>query len=220
MPQGHNTPAPEFSGNPDELSPIPAHLHHWREWLDSLLSEYPDLSRDDADGIRGRITDFTEPPECEHHVELRRLLAADGTTRFVRQCILCGQQSNQIAKAKLTDREMAAAPEVVSFAEVESNRSATWAACRSVRMQMLQEVGERIRQANQQEYAQYLLLPHWRNIRAKRMTIANGICEGCGERPATQVHHLTYEHRGHEMLWELRAVCDQCHEYLSDAGRG
>lgn len=215
MPHRQFTPAPDDSGNHRELSPIPERLHRWREWLDALLSEYPDLSRDDADEIRGRVATFTEPPECEHRHELRRLLAADGTTRFVQQCVDCGQQSNQIAKAKLTTQEMASAPVVESYETGEARRSATWAACQSIRMQMLQEVGTRITEANRREYAEYLQLPHWRKIRAKRMAIANGICEGCGERPATQVHHLTYEHRGNEMLWELRAVCDECHEYLS-----
>ena len=30
--------------------------------------------------------------------------------------------------------------------------------------------------------------------------------------PATQAHHLTYEHMGDEFLWELKAVCRPCHE--------
>jgi 5-methylcytosine-specific restriction endonuclease McrA len=43
---------------------------------------------------------------------------------------------------------------------------------------------------------------------------ANGHCEGCGQRKAVQVHHLTYEHVGQEFLWELRAVCSECHDRL------
>ena len=43
------------------------------------------------------------------------------------------------------------------------------------------------------------------------MERAQGLCEGCRRRPATEVHHLTYEHVGDELLWELKAVCDHCH---------
>jgi hypothetical protein len=218
MPHRQFTPEPDDSGKDSTPSPIPGQLHHWREWLDSLLSGYPDISRDDAAEIRERVATFTEPPECEHRPELRRLTAADSTTRFVRQCVHCGQQSNQIAKAKLTEQEMTAAAEVESHESFAAKREHTWAACQAIRMQMLQEVGERIQEANRKEYSAYLLLPQWRDIRAKRMAIANGICEGCGDRPATQVHHLTYDHRGHEMLWELRAVCDECHDLIHKKG--
>lgn len=46
---------------------------------------------------------------------------------------------------------------------------------------------------------------------------ARGVCEGCRSARATQVHHLTYQHAGHvvpggELLWELVAVCDDCHD--------
>jgi 5-methylcytosine-specific restriction endonuclease McrA len=40
---------------------------------------------------------------------------------------------------------------------------------------------------------------------------SRGVCEGCREQPASEVHHLTYEHVGEEFLWELEAVCDDCH---------
>jgi 5-methylcytosine-specific restriction endonuclease McrA len=41
---------------------------------------------------------------------------------------------------------------------------------------------------------------------------AGGICEGCRQESATEVHHLTYEHAGREFLWELVAICRRCHE--------
>lgn len=63
-------------------------------------------------------------------------------------------------------------------------------------------------------YNRYLQTPEWRERRRRVMARANGICEGCGEREATQVHHLTYTRVGHEMLFDLVAVCDACHRTI------
>lgn len=68
-------------------------------------------------------------------------------------------------------------------------------------------------------YHAYLKSPEWRAKRLMVLERAKHLCEGCLERRATQVHHETYEHAGHEFtggefLWELRAICDACHERL------
>lgn len=61
------------------------------------------------------------------------------------------------------------------------------------------------------EYQQYLLSDQWKVKRSIVLNRCNHTCEGCGSRRATQVHHLTYLHLGDEFLWELKAVCDECH---------
>lgn len=69
-------------------------------------------------------------------------------------------------------------------------------------------------------YDAYLLSPVWRTKRARVLERANGYCEGCGERWATQVHHLRYpqgctpgsaEWIAREKLFDLRAICQLCH---------
>src|SRR5262249_54978782 len=52
--------------------------------------------------------------------------------------------------------------------------------------------------------------------RAKSLAVRrrNPICEGCGLNPSTQAHHETYENFGDEFLFQLRAVCDECHARL------
>jgi 5-methylcytosine-specific restriction endonuclease McrA len=67
-------------------------------------------------------------------------------------------------------------------------------------------------------YADYLRSPQWRAIRQKVLRRANGACEGCGDAVATQVHHITYKNVGNEFLWELRAICDDCHDRCHDSG--
>src|SRR5690606_38602063 len=63
-------------------------------------------------------------------------------------------------------------------------------------------------------YHAHLNSPAWQAIRAKVLARAEGRCEGCGERHAREVHHLTYEHMGHEFLFELVALCSPCHRRL------
>ena len=60
-------------------------------------------------------------------------------------------------------------------------------------------------------YNAYMGSPAWHAIRRRVMARSYGRCEGCGVARATDVHHLTYEHMGSELLWELVAVCRDCH---------
>lgn len=68
-------------------------------------------------------------------------------------------------------------------------------------------------------YNLYLRSPEWRAKAALVLDRAHHRCEACGTRPATDVHHLTYKHVFDELLWELRAVCTECHEKLTTESR-
>jgi hypothetical protein len=61
------------------------------------------------------------------------------------------------------------------------------------------------------KYNEYLCSSEWHERRALVMDRAGGLCEGCRERQASQVNHLTYDHVTAEFLWELVAICDECH---------
>lgn len=75
---------------------------------------------------------------------------------------------------------------------------------------------ERLRAIQNREwwarYDAYLRSPQWKQKAEAVKRRAGGMCEGCEMRKATQVHHLTYKHVFEEFLWELRAICDVCHE--------
>lgn len=60
-------------------------------------------------------------------------------------------------------------------------------------------------------YESHLRSPKWALIRRGVMERSRGICEGCGFAQATQVHHLTYDRLGDEMLFDLVAICSPCH---------
>lgn len=61
------------------------------------------------------------------------------------------------------------------------------------------------------EYSRYLGSPEWAAKRQLVFERAGGVCEGCGLAKATDVHHVTYEHRYEEFLFELLALCHPCH---------
>jgi 5-methylcytosine-specific restriction endonuclease McrA len=63
-----------------------------------------------------------------------------------------------------------------------------------------------------QQYHEYLQTDAWQERRRLVLRRAGGICEGCRKARAVEVHHLTYQHIGHEFLWELVAICRACHE--------
>jgi hypothetical protein len=61
------------------------------------------------------------------------------------------------------------------------------------------------------EHSEYLQTSKWKAIRQKVFIRDNFICQGCLEAPATEVHHLTYDHWKDELMFELISVCYNCH---------
>lgn len=71
-------------------------------------------------------------------------------------------------------------------------------------------------------YRQYMGSRLWWLRRRWIMERDNHICRHCTVRPATEVHHLTYERFGNEHPGDLIAICDLCHglvTVVSRAGR-
>jgi hypothetical protein len=141
--------------------------------------------------------------KCLHaRTEVRRRVNADGRVSYWPQCLRCGRfPKGQVSKTTLAD------PAAVLDAD-DTLYEAYQAAInqKHVRLQ------KRERAERRRWYDRYLNSPAWRAKRKAVMERAQGRCEGCRSRPAVHVHHLTYVHVGHEFLWELVAVCDECHQ--------
>ncbi len=61
-------------------------------------------------------------------------------------------------------------------------------------------------------YAEYLRHPKFLAVRALVFERAGGICERCGERPATEPHHLAYPPWGtFDVPENIIAICHPCH---------
>ncbi len=67
---------------------------------------------------------------------------------------------------------------------------------------------------SKEEYAEYLASQEWWDRRTLVLERSNGLCEGCREAEAVDVHHLSYAHITQEFLFELVALCAPCHERI------
>lgn len=57
----------------------------------------------------------------------------------------------------------------------------------------------------------YLNSSAWKQLREKALKRDGHVCQGCLENIATEVHHLTYDNVGDELLFQLISVCRDCH---------
>jgi len=143
--------------------------------------------------------------ECPHKETAERKRAvAGGGWQLVRQCTWCGTRvGNALSQAGVRMDDVMEFDEDLN-GEYQRDRT---------------EAAEKVRSTFSRDswlasYGPYLASPEWRVKRQRVLQRAGGSCEGCGERPPTQVHHLSYEHVGKEFLFELVALCDPCHERI------
>lgn len=144
--------------------------------------------------------------ECAHEDKgLVAIKARGGALMYRRQCLICGDPETQwISRSTLGSLD--SIPLVLGDLKEQFEKT------RLIAWQSIQERHAKVQLASSDtEYATYLASETWRAKRAKVFDRANGLCEGCREQPATQVHHLTYKHIQEEFLWELVAICDGCH---------
>jgi 5-methylcytosine-specific restriction endonuclease McrA len=149
-------------------------------------------------------------PQCSHlDAELRARTIKGGAVQYAEQCLRCGQPcGSPVAKSAVRNApppfdkalyEKGLRAESEFYARQRDQESAQWWAW----------------------YQSYLKSPEWHAKRKAVILRAQGLCEGCRQTPATQVHHLTYKRAGREMLFDLVAVCDECHEIChEDKERG
>lgn len=145
-------------------------------------------------------------PSCEHAVrQLRLRTIQGGSKQWARQCLECGDAMGQAVKREVALAEINGG-EIVPFDDDLRRRY----------MENRNRFFEERRSARSEQwwawYNDYLLSEEWAERRRKVMHRCGGWCEGCADAPAAHVHHLTYDHVGDELLFELVGVCEDCHE--------
>jgi hypothetical protein len=144
--------------------------------------------------------------ECQHpDVEIRKRTISSAQ-HFYRQCKSCGSSIGSALK-RSPDLEGVPLWDAVRGGEYNDARQKDRGAIlqKHVRKQKNGDDGFR------REYDLYLESPTWAAKRSAVLKRANFICEGCLINKATQVHHLTYRHVFKELMFELVAVCADCH---------
>jgi len=155
--------------------------------------------------------DHGERFDCQHaDTVLRRRVIKGGAIQYVHQCLRCGESRNQpLAKAKALEESGGVEPPAFDDKLRES-----WESKRNESAELIKTKFSR--DAFFADYDEYLKSNAWAKRRALVLKRAQSICEGCGEEPATEVHHLTYEHVSKEFLFELVALCEPCHDRLHE----
>ncbi|MBP7241777.1 hypothetical protein [Amaricoccus sp.] len=147
--------------------------------------------------------------DCSHPTtELRERGVAKEGRQHVYQCTVCGLAASRAIKRDdsliLPQWDEYARPK---WQGVIASRKRTFLTA------VFERQAEEDRRVSH-EYEAYLLSDEWRTKRSLVLERDGDLCQGCRQRPATQVHHLTYEHMLDEFLFELVSVCDECHARL------
>jgi len=154
---------------------------------------------------------------CAHpKVELRKRTKKNKAISYVMQCLVCGKAtSRDITKetAFLNNNNIEPEP-------FDENLKANWENSRNKEANLILGKDKQEREARRakfwQWYDNYLNTQEWQKKRKLVLERANHTCEGCGINSAEKVHHLTYRHKGHEFLFELIAVCNECHDRIHE----
>lgn len=195
--------------------------------IDTVLSEYPDLHDQFLSEAR-MLYDQLAGEKCKHSTWEYRYRWVGKTRRYYIQCLTCFDNRGAIAKDSLVrigvdSMSLAEFDETASKRQRDDLLAAYYEQKEPLEQKYKNIAWERHeREVGQQryDYTVYINSPKWKAIRQLVLERDNHICQGCRKNKATQVHHLTYDHFGDELLWELVSVCRRCHERCHSADRG
>ncbi|MDE1484738.1 HNH endonuclease [Xenorhabdus bovienii] len=147
---------------------------------------------------------------CEHKdTELRKRAFKNNSIHYVSQCMSCGVQVESFKKSTALKNN----PNQKLFDE---DIKLNWESQREQKINAVIKIYGEEKQKTKDKfwgwYSIYLKSSTWRDKRELVLRRDNYTCQGCLRKKATQVHHLTYENVGDELLFELVSLCDSCHE--------
>jgi 5-methylcytosine-specific restriction endonuclease McrA len=144
--------------------------------------------------------------ECSHArvTRPRARTIANGSIQYRRQCLDCGEPVGNLVGKSMALGQTDGHP--LAFDETFfADKQKYFEQCR-------REQREAESDAWWAWYDVYLGSTEWAAKRRKVLDRCAGLCEGCREQEAAHVHHLTYEHVGAELLFELVGLCEICHQ--------
>jgi 5-methylcytosine-specific restriction endonuclease McrA len=147
---------------------------------------------------------------CSHtRKELRQKRNRGGAIQYIDQCLQCGTSVGLFRKHS---------PELINVPTWDEKLEPNYTAAKQSERAAIIQKHVRIQRNRSigfwKQYNEYLQSDEWVQRRAKVLERASGQCEGCRTKRATQIHHLTYAHVFKEFLFELVAICDDCHKTL------
>lgn len=166
-----------------------------------------------------RSAEIREEFDCLHErTRSTKRIVAGGAIQYVHQCLKCGKPTTQaVAKHKAIAANGGREPPPFDdelFDKWNAASSAAWEQYhKDVNAYVKGEKDFLELQSKQwrKEYEAYQKTPQWAALKEKVLLRAQGMCEGCRDKRATVMHHLTYAHVFNELLFELVALCEDCH---------
>jgi len=144
--------------------------------------------------------------KCEHlDREYRHKMCNDGRFSYYHQCLLCGDKGPMIKKMTIPEHI------VNSMSEIDEDTIKAHSEKISAYYESLMYAQT---ESIKTDYHAYLETDEWSAKRLKVLIRDEYLCRACLENRATVVHHLTYAHIYNEPLYDLVAVCKQCHELI------
>lgn len=155
---------------------------------------------------RPEITELPALPSCEHpSTEVRRFRQSNGVLVARVQCLTCGSGLSNVRKDSVSGFD--------SLREFDEALRDRWRERMNRAYEERRALFTRDHDAEWWSwYDAYLRSPAWSRLREQVLARDGHLCQGCRESRATQAHHLTYERVGAELLFDLIALCDRCHE--------
>jgi hypothetical protein len=70
-------------------------------------------------------------------------------------------------------------------------------------------------------YQEYLMTDEWGKLRGMKLHEAGHRCQGWCQKnhPLLDVHHITYDRLGDELMSDLRILCRHCHQGVHSVPR-
>lgn len=150
--------------------------------------------------------------ECEHCdgelIKLRKRVCSNGAIQFCWHCQRCGSRKGTTVPKKAVLALNRGMPPDVD----DSIRQRWYEHLSQVRDAEYDAKRAKEKAEFDAWYSGYLQSTEWKLKRQKVLRRCRNICEGCMQARANVVHHLTYEHVGNELLFELVGLCEACHD--------
>ncbi|KAF0115009.1 MAG: Uncharacterized protein FD150_1247 [Rhodobacteraceae bacterium] len=167
-----------------------------------------------ADAYEREIEEF-EDGECQHTNVTRRLWTLNtGATQLKDFCDQCGKDMSKSLKQSEHPGTYPPFDEAIRWRYAETREQEREGIVKKYVKLQKEKDNELIRKSKDwsDEYEAYRRTEKWQKKRFKVFERAHGVCEGCCEKPAVLVHHTTNRHVGAELIFELVALCRDCHE--------
>ncbi len=153
--------------------------------------------------------EFKCDPHPSDRVVITVYIASNGTRHYRSQCLECGEMVAALKKG--VGKGLYLASQLMHAIPFDDT-------IRTKRYELIRVRAEELEcQKKDQwfvQYDAYLRSPEWDKKRKAVLERDKYLCQGCLSKRAVQAHHLTYAHVGNEFLFELIAVCIDCHRRI------